>query len=129
MPRIVKRFGGYSLVGGSTFLIDLLLVHLFFTLGMSEYFAIVLGFLIAVSINFTLSYRFVFAGTKRTLGKGYLYFFVIACIGILFIGPATIFLKDIFALNLYIARIIVGGTAGTINFFLNNFLNFKMGIR
>ena len=70
-----------------------------------------------------------FRGTEQTVTAGYLFFMGIAVLGFLIIGPATVFLKEAFSLNLYFARTIVGGIVGTGNFVLNNFLNFKMGTR
>tara|TARA_B100001179_G_C18522914_1_gene373618 strand:- start:126 stop:518 length:393 start_codon:yes stop_codon:yes gene_type:complete len=126
---IVKRFFGYTFIGVCTFIFDLLLVYLGTQIGLTEYFSVVFGFLIAVSLNFYLSYRFVFRGTEQTVTAGYLFFMGIAVLGFLIIGPATVFLKEAFSLNLYFARTIVGGIVGTGNFVLNNFLNFKMGTR
>lgn len=129
MISFSKRLGKYSLVGVSTFLLDLLLVRLFTTIMESEYWAVVISFLLAASVNFLLSYFFVFKGTERGLRTGYVYFIAIALIGVLVIGPSTLLIKNYFGINLYIARAVVGGIVGAVNFFLNNFLNFKMGLR
>jgi putative flippase GtrA len=121
--------GGYAVVGGSTFLLDLALVFAFQWLGFIEYFSILLAFLIAVSVNFWFSYHYVFKGTERSRGSGYVFFLTIALVGVFIIAPGSVFLNQSFGINLYLARTIMGGLTGGMNFLLNNFLNFKMGLR
>lgn len=116
-------------MGISTFLIDLSLVFLFTHLGVPEAIAVGLGFFIGVSINFYLSYHYVFKGTTRKQSTGYIFFLSIAALGILVIVPGTLLVKELLGVNLYIARIMVAGNVGMVNFLLNNFLNFKKGLQ
>ena len=121
--------GRYTVVGVSTFLVDLGLLYALTSLGVPTYFAVVISFTTAVSINFLLSYRYVFTGTKRQPGSGYLLFLTIALIGFLVIAPGTVILNERFQIDLYTARVIMALLTGGTNFLLNNFLNFKMGLR
>lgn len=129
MQALWHRLQGYTTVGVSTFLLDLSLVFTLRHFGVPEYAAISIGFLIAVSINFFFSYRYVFRGTERKPGSGYLFFILIAGIGVTIIPIGTIFLEQLLGINLLIARSLMGGFTGGMNFLLNNFVNFKMGLR
>ena len=129
MSNLLKRFGGYSAVAGTTFLLDLFLLNLLTQNGFSEYVSVVTAFLIAVSVNYYFSYTFVFTGTSRSLKQGYVFFLGIAVFGLLVIGPLTVFINNQFEVGIVMARILVAGFSGTTNFLLNNFFNFKMGLR
>lgn len=123
---ICKRFCHYSLVGGSTYAFDLALIFLFRSIiGLPDWLSVALGFIIAVSVNFLLSYFWVYRGTKQTKTKGYLIFVGLAFAGLVIVVNGTLFLTSL-GLGLYIARTIVGGLVGSTNFFINTFFNFKM---
>lgn len=126
MP-LFRRFIQYTGAGGSTFLLDLALVYGLITyLHFSEAVAVALGFLIAITVNFFISYHWVFRGTKRARSTGYLFFVGLAMIGLSVVVSGTLFLYQTFDLSLYLARILVAGVVGTANFLLNNFFNFRM---
>lgn len=127
--NLYKRFNWYAVVGVSTFLFDLLLVSILIRFGIPDYPAIVGSFLLAVSANFVISYKFVFKGTNQTMQRGYAFFIAIALVGLVVVGPGTIFLNQTLGWPFYLARMAVGGTTGVLNFLLNNFFNFKMGLR
>lgn len=129
MPAFLRRMSGYALVGISTFFLDLGIMFILTRLGLTEYFAIVIAFVTAVSVNFIFSYRYVFTGTTRRQSTGYVFFLLIALIGFLVIAPGSLFLTRQFGVSLYEARIIMALLTGGTNFMLNNFLNFKMGLR
>jgi putative flippase GtrA len=124
---ILRRFVAYSSVGVSTFLLDLGLIFLFVTyVNLHPTIAIGLGFLIAISINFFFSYHWVFRGTARRPLSGYLLFLSIALGGLGVVVGGTWLLHTILSLDLYLARILVAGFVGTMNFILNTFFNFKV---
>lgn len=127
IPPFFRRFIMYSMVGVGTYLFDLLLIYLFKTyLNFPDALAVGLGFLIAVSCNFLISYLWVFKGTKQTKAKGYLYFLGIATIGLTVIVVGTLSVRAVFDLDLYVARTIVAGLVGILNYTLNAMFNFKM---
>ncbi len=127
VQRLAKRLLDYSLVGVSTFLLDLLLIYILkSTTTLSETLIIGSAFGVAVTINFFLSYYFVFKGTKRDRFTGYLYFIAVAVIGMQVIIFGTQTLQTELGIGIYAARIIVSGIVGLGNFTFNTFVNFKM---
>ncbi len=127
IPPFFRRFVLYSMVGVGTYLFDLLLIYLFKTfLSFPDALAVGLGFLIAVSTNFLISYLWVFKGTEQTKLRGYLYFICIATFGLAVIVVGTLSVKTFFSLDLYVARTIIAGIVGILNYTLNAFFNFKM---
>ncbi len=123
----VKRFARYSLVGGGTFLFDLVLLFLFTDyLGINYVIAAGVAFAIAVSINYFISRRFVFKGTQRTLGRGYVNFLMIAGGGITFVMLMMYVLVSIFNAPYLVARVMVAGVTGVFNYLLNLYVNFKV---
>ena len=124
---LFTRLLQYTFVGGGTFLIDLSLIYILKTfLAAPDSLAIGLGFLTAISINFIISYHFVFNGTKQTKSKGYIYFLTIAGAGLAVVTVGTLSISTTFGISIYFARILIAGLVGLINFLLNNFFNFKM---
>lgn len=122
-----RRFLKYAGVGGSTFAFDLLLIYVLTEfLGVPYTISTPLGFMVAVSINYFVSRRFVFGGTKRTLEHGYLYFISFAGLGALLITATVAALVTTFALHYLIARILVACVVGIANYLLNLYLNFRV---
>ncbi|MEK7639454.1 MAG: GtrA family protein [Patescibacteria group bacterium] len=127
LGRLSKRFIKYTTVGTGTYLFDVFLIYLFRTFGhLPDGTAVALGFIIAVSVNFLFSYFWVFQGTRRTKLLGYAYFVGLATIGLFIIVNGTLYLHQNLNLNLYLARTIIAGLVGTMNFLINTFFNFKM---
>lgn len=123
----LRRFVQYGMVGVSTYLLDLLLIFIFKNyLGFADWLAVALGFSIAVSVNYTISYLWVFNGTERDKLHGYVFFLLISLIGLLIIVTGTLFIKNFFTLDLYLARTIIAGLVGTGNYLVNSIFNFKM---
>ena len=123
----LRRFVQYGLVGMSTYLLDLLLIFVFRTFfHFPDWLAVAVGFGIAVSVNYLISYNWVFKGTERDKVSGYLFFFVISAIGLVLIVTSTVFIKNFFTVDLYIARTIVACFIGTCNYLVNSIFNFKM---
>lgn len=127
MIRAVKRFLQYSSVGFSTFLFDLLIVFLLTHFFNVQYlWAVGIGFLIGVSLNYLISRVWVFKGTKRTLHHGYLYFIGGATLSLsailLFVG----LLVGTLGVPLLVARIFVSGVVGCGSYLFNLYINFKV---
>ena len=127
MNFAVVRFLKYSSVGVSTFLFDLLLLYIFTDiLEMNYLVAAGVAFLIAVSINYVVSRKFVFKGTLRGVKSGYVNFIGIAGIGLLFVVSSMYVLVTVFSLPPLISRIGVAGITGFWNYLMNLFINFKV---
>lgn len=123
----LKRFVQYGLVGVSTYLLDLLLIFILRTFfGSPDWLAVAIGFMIAVSVNYLISYFWVFEGTERDKVSGYIFFFFISITGLLIIVTSTVFIKNYFSIDLYLARTIVAGFVGTCNYLVNSIFNFRI---
>jgi len=125
--RAFRRFLKYILVGGSTFAFDLLLIWL-----MTEFLHVpyvvstALGFLIAVSLNYLISRRYVFRGTMRRMHHGYAYFILFAGLGAVLISLSVAALVTYLALHYLAARVLVACVVGIGNYLFNLHVNFKV---
>jgi putative flippase GtrA len=127
LAALFRRFTQYSAVGVGTFAVDLLLIYLFKTYaGLADAPAVALGFLLAITLNFFCSYYWVYRGTERSRIMGYLIFVTLATLGLGVVLGGTLLLVQWLAINVYLARSLVSGVVGLINFFINTFFNFKM---
>lgn len=123
----LRRFSKYILVGGSTFLLDLLLLYAFIDeLGWNPVISAGIAFLTAISINYSLSRRFVFKGTYRSVGEGYLGFLLIAGVGVVAVSSGMHLLVTDLGLNYIYSRIIIAMMTGMWNYLLNLFVNFRV---
>lgn len=123
----LRRFVQYGLVGVSTYLLDLLLIFIFKNYFFApDWLAVGLGFGIAVSVNYLISYNWVFKGTKQNKVRGYLFFIAVSLAGLVTIVTSTLLIKNIFTIDLYLARTIVAGFVGCANYLINSVFNFKM---
>lgn len=117
----------YTTVGVATYVLDILLIYVFKNyLGLSDAAAVGFGFFIAVTLNFLVSYYWVFRGTVRTKRAGYVYFCTLAIVGLLVIIPSTLYVRDFMQIDIYYARTIVATLVGIVAFLINVFFNFKM---
>jgi len=127
LPRGARRFLQYGLIGGGTFAADLLMLGL-----LTEYLALPYlvstpaSFLVAVSANYLLSRRFVFAYSARSMRTGYIWFILIAISGALFITAGVGLLVTKANLPYLLARIAVSPAAGVGNYLANLYLNFRV---
>ena len=127
MELMIKRGARYTGIGLATFGIDLLLLFLFIDyFGLNVLFATGLAFLIALSINYFLSRRFVFKYSARDLKEGYVYFLIVALIGMGFTVALMWGLMTYTALSVLISRILVAFFVGLGNYFVNLLYNFKV---
>ncbi len=122
----LKRFGKYSVVGFTTFIFDMVLLVTAVSFGVPYYAAVAGSFLIAVSINYAISRRYVFIGTSRQWHHGFFYFIGLALSGAAMTTGSVVFLAEIFKVHYLIGRTIVGAVISLINYFINLRFNFKV---
>ena len=126
MRKSIKRFSRYASVGVSTFALDLAMLYVlvqWFEVSLS--IATPCSFLVAVSLNYTLSRAHVFKGSGRSWHMGYAYFLGVALIGA---AATTGIVEFLVAKGLYfiVARIIAAGIVGVGNYLFNLHVNFKV---
>lgn len=121
------RFLRYAAVGVSTLALDLSLLYAATSLlGIPYYLSTPGAFLIAVSLNYFISRRFVFRGTERAVHHGYAYFIGAALLGALVTtGAVTLFVTFAHLYYLF-ARVLVAGFVGIANYLFNLYLNFRV---
>ena len=125
--RGLRRFLRYALVGGSTFAFDLALIWMMTELfGVPYWLSTWLGFVIAVSLNYFISRRFVFRGTGRRIDHGYAFFILFALGGAAFIAGAVTLLVTLFGLHYLVARIGIAAIVGIGNYLFNLHFNFRV---
>jgi putative flippase GtrA len=125
--RGLLRFATYSIIGGGTFAFDLFLLYIFIDVFQVNYLvAAGTAFLLAVSLNYQLSRRFVFKGTTRNHATGYSYFIIIALLGLLFVTGAMYVFVEMAGIHYLLARIIIAGVTGVWNYLMNLFFNFRV---
>ncbi len=125
-PRY-RRFLRYAAVGVSTLLFDLLLLAVLTeVLRVPYYLATPFAFVIASSINYTLSRRHVFSGTERGWKTGYGYFIIVAAIGAFITTSLVVLLVTYLGLYYLVARVLVAGLVGMGNYLFNLYVNFRV---
>ncbi len=127
MSPALRRFLKYSFVGVSTFLFDLLCLFLLIDVFDVNYIvATGLAFLVAVSINYYISRKYVFKGTTRPFKVGYVFFIASSLLSLFIIMSCMYVMVEILAFNYLISRISVAGITGFGNYLLNLMVNFKV---
>jgi len=123
----LHRFLRYGTVGVGTFGLDLGMLYIATsTLGIPYYISTPCAFLIAVSINYAISRRFVFSKTERKWHHGYAYFAIVAMGGAFITTSLVASLVDIFGFYYLTARVLVAGIVGIGNYLFNLHFNFKV---
>lgn len=123
----IKRFIKYSSVGLSTFLFDLLLLYIFTDiLLINSIVAAGLAFLIAVSVNYWLSRKYVFPGTLRGVKEGFGNFILIVLVGLAVVMGGMYVLVSALHFNYLSARIFTAALTGLWNYLMNLYVNFKV---
>ncbi len=131
MPNFVRNFllrgYRYGVVGVGTYLLDLLIVYVLATYTPIPLFgAILIGFLIGVSINYSISYHWAFAGTQQKPLRGYVFFILIALATGVGIAYSTTLFVELFGVPLILARSLVASIVGLCSFLLNARFNFHV---
>lgn len=121
------RFLKYSVVGVSTFVFDLLILLCFIdVLGLDPVASAAIAYLIAVSVNYMLSRHFVFMGSLREVGSGYLLFVVIALFGAALVTSGMYVLATILGVHYMVSRVLIAAISGFWNYLMNLYVNFKV---
>lgn len=127
MPRALERFIRYGMVGGSTLLIDLTILYVLTEIFSVHYqIGIAVGFLIAVSINYLVSRRWVFKHTDRGFLMGYVFFIKFALIGLFLTMSITWYLVEVLGVYYLASRLGAAGIVGVSNYLSNLYLNFRV---
>ncbi len=127
MNKTFIRFFRYFSVGVSTFILDLLLLYLFTDFFLINYLISAgIAFVIAVSINYYFSRKFVFTKTLRKIDHGYYTFLLISGIGLFFVVILMAFFVEILSFNYLFSRVLVAGFVGIWNYLMNLYFNFKV---
>ena len=122
-----RRFLKYLSVGASTLAFDLLI--LFFltsVLGWNYILSAGIAFLIAISVNYLFSRRYVFRDTLRSAHSGYFLFILIASAGLVIVVSLMALFVEVFRLDVIAARVIVACFVGVWNYVMNFYVNFKI---
>jgi len=127
IPQSITRFLKYTIVGTSTFAVDLLLLFVLIDgFNMNYLVGAGVSFVFAITINYFLSRRFVFKGTQRGVRSGYLNFVAIALAGLLIVIGGMYLLVTVLGVGYVISRFIVAGLTGFWNYLLNLFVTFNV---
>jgi putative flippase GtrA len=123
----ISRFLKYASIGFSTFGLDLLLLLVFTSiLNLNYILSAGIAFVLAITVNYLFSRRYVFYGTLRSARTGYFGFLLIASGGFLFVTGLMYVCVGRLGLNLYLSRVIVAGLVGIWNYVMNLYVNFKV---
>lgn len=127
LPITSRRFLKYIVIGVTTFAFDLFLLYVFTNFLLWNYIiATGVSFTIAISINYIFSRHFVFHGTLKSVGAGYVGFMSIACIGVIMAMFGMFILVGEFHIYYLNSRIIIAGIVGVWNYFMNFYVNLKV---
>jgi len=124
--RLIDRFGAYTAVGFTTFLIDLALIWILVHFGIPESLAIGSAFLIAVHLNYATLRLWVYRKSQERNVRTYTYFVTLAIVVSGIIPMFVHWFQTWFGLEMFTARIIVAMILGLIGFSFNTFFNFRL---
>jgi putative flippase GtrA len=94
-------------------------------LGMDAYLATALSFLMTNTAHYVFARTWIFRGTTRALGLGYLYFFLNAGVGLTVTMALFALFTEWIGVHYVVARVIASIFAGLAAFALNALLNFE----
>jgi putative flippase GtrA len=121
-----KRFINYSVISIVSFILDLSLLWVFSTIFHIHYLVSTgLAFTIAVTFQYIPTRFLVYKNSKQDIGIGYIYFFAIAMVGLLFVTFAMGFLVGIVHLNIIISRVFIAIFVGIWNYILHSYISFR----
>ena len=127
--RIFSEFMKYMVPGAlTTFLEVSALVFFLSYFKNPRYYllAVAITFVVGTTIQYAVTHWWVFEETSREFEDGYIYFMVVALVGLFMTLGGIILLSSFFHVRLILARIIVAIVVGLWNFFANYFLSFRM---
>jgi putative flippase GtrA len=122
----LTRFIRYNLVAGIATFVDLFIYWFLITaLGVFYLASATIGFVIGLTINYSLNRVWGFKGTKRKLVSGFFYF---ALVGTSALIIALLFLAlfvEVFGMHYFLARVFVVLIVIPWNYFLNALITFR----
>lgn len=122
-----ERFVRYVVVGVSTFLLDLTLLFLIIDLfHVSPVIAAGCSFIIALSINYLLSLRYVFTESQRSVMSTYISFLILGVVGLILVTVLMYIATHVLYWHYLKSRIIIAGIVGVFNYLLNLYVNFQV---
>jgi putative flippase GtrA len=125
--QAIKRFSKYFAIGFSTFLFDLSLLYFFTDVLLINYLVSTgLAFIIAISINYFFSRKFVFSKTLRKVAHGYVAFLLISGVGLFFVVSLMAFFVETLSFNYLLSRILAAAFVGMWNYLMNLYINFRV---
>lgn len=125
--RAIRRFLKYVVVGSGTFLFDLGLLFVFTDVFKLQYLvATGVSFVTAITCNYLLSRRYVFAGTERGFYAGGLYYLVAGSMALVAVTSLMAFFVEVLHWHYLPSRIIIAAVVGMVGYLFNLFLNFKL---
>jgi putative flippase GtrA len=124
--RTAKLLGRSTIVNIATFILDLAILSACVELLGMPYIPTAAGaFLLATTINYGVSRRWVFQDSDRGLATGFIYFVGNATAGLLATMAVFVLLAEVAGVFYIAARVIASAVAGMIVFALNAIWNFK----
>ncbi|AKM11596.1 hypothetical protein AB433_06380 [Croceicoccus naphthovorans] len=90
-----------------------------------EVLAATVGFVVANSLHYLLGRTWIFRGTDRAVGKGYVYFLATGGMGLAITMGLYALVLEYTAINYLVARVFVSVFAGLAMFTINATLNFR----
>ena len=123
----LSRFIKYSAVGISTFILDLgLLIIVTDILHIDPVLAAGITFLVAITINYLLSRRYVFHETTKSQFSTYVVFISLGIGGLGLVMGLMHFATNILGWHYVESRILIAGIVGILNYLLNLYVNFSV---
>lgn len=124
---ILKRLLGFASIGLLVFPLELLLAALLIEVFNVPYlWAITVSFFIAVSLAYKYYRKYSFYNSSQGQWRGYLYFILLALIGLGIALVGSYWLVTYVAIHPIIARGFMGIVTGLCNFSINLIYNFKV---
>jgi len=114
-----------TIVSCGIFAFDIALLWGLVELGMGKIAAAALAFVVANSIHYVFGRGWIFKGTDRAVGAGYVYFLINAGIGLVITVSLFAALIHWTPINYLVARVLVSVVSGLTVFLLNAVLNFR----
>lgn len=108
----------YCFVGGISFLADTGIMSILVDFGLNKYFAVAIGFIVGLVINYFISKALVFK-KEKTKVNNYTEFFIYGIIGIIGLGLTELLIyifSDLMTLNLLLSKIIAAAIVLIWNF-------------
>ncbi|MEN9647859.1 MAG: hypothetical protein RLY57_663 [Candidatus Parcubacteria bacterium] len=121
-----SRFIKYGVAGGGAFILDFALLYMLLTYTHLHYvFSITIAFIFGTLVNYSINRIYTFNDSEQHIGKGYLYFLIIAAVGIVLTILFVHLLITYLHISVLTSRIIAAGLVYIWSFLANHFLNFK----